>query len=364
VRRALLVGAACALAVLTSACIEPLVLSRFDTEIGVNWRTRQWRHRGIDVPAPIGTPVLAAAPGQVSRVYFKPTVGWIIMIKHPRHLRITRYLHLGSVSVEEGQTVARGEKIGAVGLFERSVGIQHVHLELWRPTDRGTIAIIDPIPLMAGCASEHPDLGDERFALTYPIACQWHWYSAHRDTEGILAGASAGLEATTGLADQIGIASSGTLRTGPHLWRFRHYLGWDGDLSLGKSGLSVDATARTGIGYGDPYMDVVLSGGIGASRVAGALDSAAHLPLRLLLRVKHRFIWADAWLGARWSLGGDERQHGSNVDALGLDEARGGVSIRFPPLTKTGVTLGIEVQDLGGEQLWRVGLGTSFDTLF
>ncbi len=90
-------------------------------------------HYGSDLAAPIGTPVMAPADGRVS---FAETglhyEGALILIDHGQGL-ISAYLHLSKVGVTAGQTVKRGEVIGAVGKEGRATG---PHL-CWRMKWRG-----------------------------------------------------------------------------------------------------------------------------------------------------------------------------------------------------------------------------------
>jgi murein DD-endopeptidase MepM/ murein hydrolase activator NlpD len=90
-------------------------------------------HYGSDLAAPIGTPVMAPADGQVS---FAETglhyEGALILIDHGQGL-VSAYLHLSKVGVTAGQKVKRGELIGAVGKEGRATG---PHL-CWRMKWRG-----------------------------------------------------------------------------------------------------------------------------------------------------------------------------------------------------------------------------------
>ena len=79
-------------------------------------------HYGVDIAAPIGTPIYAPADGVVSLadddLYFE---GAMVLIDHGQGL-ISMYLHMDAINVEPGQVVKRGEKIGAVGSKGRSTG--------------------------------------------------------------------------------------------------------------------------------------------------------------------------------------------------------------------------------------------------
>lgn len=73
-------------------------------------------HNGVDLPAPIGAPVRAIAPGKVIRVQRRGPGGLEILVQHPGFVGI--YSHLGMVAprIAEGQrTVYGGEKLGVVG---------------------------------------------------------------------------------------------------------------------------------------------------------------------------------------------------------------------------------------------------------
>ncbi|WP_337874063.1 peptidoglycan DD-metalloendopeptidase family protein [Exiguobacterium sp.] len=90
-------------------------------------------HNGIDLAAPRGTPVVAAASGQVivSRNY--GAYGNHIMMTHQLNGQtyITVYAHLDRLNVVKGQTVAKGTTIGAVGNTGNSFG-NHLHFEVHR----------------------------------------------------------------------------------------------------------------------------------------------------------------------------------------------------------------------------------------
>jgi murein DD-endopeptidase MepM/ murein hydrolase activator NlpD len=86
-------------------------------------------HQGIDIDAPIGTPVRAAADGDVT-VAVASNVGYgrEIMIDHG-HDVLTLYGHLSSMGVVVGQHVNRGQVIGYVGQSGRATG-PHLHYEV------------------------------------------------------------------------------------------------------------------------------------------------------------------------------------------------------------------------------------------
>lgn len=86
-------------------------------------------HTGLDFAAAPGTPVFAALAGKVIEVGDAGAYGTNIVILHDNG-RKTRYAHLSSTDVREGQKVLRGEHIGAVGTTGNSTG-PHLHFEVF-----------------------------------------------------------------------------------------------------------------------------------------------------------------------------------------------------------------------------------------
>jgi murein DD-endopeptidase MepM/ murein hydrolase activator NlpD len=86
-------------------------------------------HTGLDFPAEVGTPVMAAAGGVVITQENNPSYGNMIEIDHGNHL-VTRYAHTLRVFVKVGDIVRRGQKIAEVGTTGRSTG-PHLHFEVW-----------------------------------------------------------------------------------------------------------------------------------------------------------------------------------------------------------------------------------------
>jgi murein DD-endopeptidase MepM/ murein hydrolase activator NlpD len=87
-------------------------------------------HSGVDFNAALGTPILAAGDGIVSKVDYNESYGNYIEILHRGEL-ISKYAHATSFTVQEGQRVIRGEQIGFVGNTGRSTG-PHLHFEVMR----------------------------------------------------------------------------------------------------------------------------------------------------------------------------------------------------------------------------------------
>ena len=85
-------------------------------------------HTGIDIPAPKGTPILAAKSGVVVTSVKKGSYGNYVVVSHSDGTS-TLYAHMSVRSVKEGQTVKQGQKLGEVGTTGSSTG-NHLHFEV------------------------------------------------------------------------------------------------------------------------------------------------------------------------------------------------------------------------------------------
>jgi murein DD-endopeptidase MepM/ murein hydrolase activator NlpD len=85
-------------------------------------------HAGLDIAAPAGQAVSAAAAGEVIHAGPAGTYGNMIAVRHPDGTE-TRYAHLSAVGVKVGQHVDAGTPIGAVGSTGHSTG-PHLHFEV------------------------------------------------------------------------------------------------------------------------------------------------------------------------------------------------------------------------------------------
>jgi murein DD-endopeptidase MepM/ murein hydrolase activator NlpD len=85
-------------------------------------------HAGMDIVAPIGTPIKAPADGSVIYSERRGDYGNLIVLEHSNGIT-TRYGHLSRYNVRSGQTVKRGDIIGWVGLTGRTTA-PHLHYEV------------------------------------------------------------------------------------------------------------------------------------------------------------------------------------------------------------------------------------------
>src|SRR5215218_10024806 len=93
-------------------------------------------HEGIDVSAPMGSPIEAPAAGVVSEAGWETGYGNTITINHGYGI-VTKFAHASKLLVKSGQRVARGQRIALVGNSGLATG-PHLHYEVHvngRPVD-------------------------------------------------------------------------------------------------------------------------------------------------------------------------------------------------------------------------------------
>ena len=110
-------------------------------------------HQAIDIMAPLGTPVLAAASGTVEKLFDSVNGGHTIYVRTAAGNMIHYYAHLDSYGVTEGQRVRQGQQIATVGNTGSAAGgAPHLHFEIktmqpgenwWKGTN------VNPYPLLA-----------------------------------------------------------------------------------------------------------------------------------------------------------------------------------------------------------------------
>lgn len=127
-----------------------VLTSPFGTRVSPFTRATDF-HKGLDLSAPTGTPIYAAADGVVTfagRYPISQSVAWwrfgnVVTIKHADRF-ITIYAHCDSVNVRAGQTVSQGDLIATVGNTGWSTN-SHLHYEIRSDLESpGTYVPIDP----------------------------------------------------------------------------------------------------------------------------------------------------------------------------------------------------------------------------
>jgi murein DD-endopeptidase MepM/ murein hydrolase activator NlpD len=103
------------------------ISSQFGTRVHPVFKTKIM-HTGLDIRAPAGTPVKAAAAGEVLFAGWLRGYGQIVILDHGGDLS-TVYAHLSQIRVEEGKVVKGGEVIGNVGNTGVASG-PHLHFEV------------------------------------------------------------------------------------------------------------------------------------------------------------------------------------------------------------------------------------------
>lgn len=104
--------------------VSGTITSRF----GARSNIRSSSHTGLDIAAPTGTPIKAAASGTVTFSGRKGSYGYMIVISHGNGVQ-TYYGHCSKLYAKNGQTVSQGDVVATVGSTGNSTG-PHLHLEI------------------------------------------------------------------------------------------------------------------------------------------------------------------------------------------------------------------------------------------
>ena len=109
---------------------------------GYGWRWGRL-HKGIDIAAPVGTPIFAAAAGEViSAGWNSGGYGNLVKLRHLDG-SITLYAHNNRILVRNGQRVNKGEQIAEMGNTGFSTG-SHLHFEI----HSGNRGVVNPLALL------------------------------------------------------------------------------------------------------------------------------------------------------------------------------------------------------------------------
>ena len=124
---------------------------KLTSEFGMRWHPvlgGHRQHKGVDLAAPVGTPIRASADGVVSRADWFSSYGLYVALEHGGNIE-TRYGHMSRLNVAAGQTVHKGDIIGYVGTTGRSTG-PHLHYEV-----RIAGEAVNPIPYLQAGEVQH-----------------------------------------------------------------------------------------------------------------------------------------------------------------------------------------------------------------
>ena len=99
-------------------------------KVAANKEVSSFFHSGIDLLAPLNTPVLAAENGTIVVAGIEGSYGNLVIITHNGGLQ-TRYAHLNTITVAVGAQVKAGQVIGTVGRTgEPDLTVPHLHFEV------------------------------------------------------------------------------------------------------------------------------------------------------------------------------------------------------------------------------------------
>lgn len=110
-------------------------------------------HNGVDMTAPCGQPVVAAAAGRVSFAGRNGGYGNLVVVDHglvDGHRLQTKYAHLSAIGVRVGQAVTPGTGVGLSGTTGLSTGC-HLHFEV-----KSDGIYVNPVPYLTGKPAPAP----------------------------------------------------------------------------------------------------------------------------------------------------------------------------------------------------------------
>jgi len=112
-------------------------------------------HDAIDIVAPRGTPVVAAAPGRVEKLFLSKPGGITVYVRSPDRTLIYYYAHLDGYApgLAEGQNLSAGAPLGFVGSTGNAdPAAPHLHFAILRTTPQARwwepSVAINPYPLL------------------------------------------------------------------------------------------------------------------------------------------------------------------------------------------------------------------------
>jgi murein DD-endopeptidase MepM/ murein hydrolase activator NlpD len=113
-------------------------------------------HLGIDIAAPVGTPVVAPVAGTVERVGEYPAGGRVVWLRADSGRLLYYFAHLDTILVRRGQRLRAGETLGTVGQTGNAVGTRpHLHFAVHEGRN-----ILDPWSVLAAVVQGTPGIAD------------------------------------------------------------------------------------------------------------------------------------------------------------------------------------------------------------
>lgn len=126
-------------------------------------RSSRRSHKGIDIRAPLGSPIMAFRSGSVVCAQYHRSYGYMVEIQQDDGI-LARYAHMSQILVREGDRVEPGLMIGRVGSTGRSTG-PHLHFELLRDNRQMNPMVYLPTPKQVVTKGTEADAAAARKAL-------------------------------------------------------------------------------------------------------------------------------------------------------------------------------------------------------
>lgn len=126
-------------------------------------RSSSRSHKGIDIRAPLGSPIMAFRGGTVQCAQYHRSYGYMVEIQQDDGI-VARYAHMSQILVRKGDRVEPGLMIGRVGSTGRSTG-PHLHFELLRDNSPMNPMMYLPTPKQVVTKGTEADAAAARQAL-------------------------------------------------------------------------------------------------------------------------------------------------------------------------------------------------------
>ena len=198
-------------------------------------------HKGVDIFAPRGTPVLAASGGQVTRVSDTPVGGKVVWVQDSVRMSRIYYAHLDSQHVRPGQAVEAGDTLGFMGNTGNARSTPpHLHFGIYRQRE----GAVDPYPFLDPPRGVLPRSSSDPALMglrVQPATAGVRLRAAPGTESGVLATLSSDVELrVVGAARTAGVAGS--------WYRVRAADGREGYMAAGAASALGAKTAEVGAG--------------------------------------------------------------------------------------------------------------------